>query len=60
MDMDADDDAEEGEAPDAEEAMDNVEDAIAELRAAFADMMGDEPAEEEPAEEAIAFEADED
>ena len=39
--------------------MDNVEDAIAELRAAFADMMGDDPAEDEPAEEAIAFEADE-
>lgn len=30
------------EAPEAEEAMANVEDAIAELRAAFADMMGDE------------------
>jgi pilus assembly protein FimV len=41
-----DDEAEE--APDAEEAMDNVEDAIAELRAAFADLMGDEEAEEEP------------
>lgn len=59
MDMDADGDEPEGEESDAEEAMDNVEDAIAELRAAFADMMGDEPAEDEPAEEAIAFEADE-
>lgn len=50
MDMDADDEAPEGEESDAEEAMDNVEDAIAELRAAFADMMGDEPADdmEEP------------
>jgi hypothetical protein len=57
--MDADGDEPEGEESDAEEAMDNVEDAIAELRAAFADMMGDEPAEDEPAEEAIAFEADE-
>ena len=50
MDMDADGDEPEGEESDAEEAMDNVEDAIAELRAAFADMMGDEPADdmEEP------------
>jgi hypothetical protein len=41
--------------------MANVEDAIAELRAAFADMMGDEPAEEEPEmEEEIAFEAADD
>ena len=49
MDMDADGEEGEGEAADAEEAMDNVEDAIAELRAAFADMMGDEePGDEEP------------
>jgi hypothetical protein len=60
MDMDGEEEgeAEEGEAADAEEAMDNVEDAIAELRAAFADLMGDE-AEEEEAEESVAFEADE-
>jgi len=47
MEPEADDEGEE-ESPEAEaeEAMDNVEDAIAELRAAFADMMGDEPAEE--------------
>ena len=45
MDPEADEEGEEAET-DAEEAMDNVEDAIAELRAAFADMMGDEPAEE--------------
>jgi hypothetical protein len=53
-DMEMSDDAE----SDAEEAMDNVEDAIAELRAAFADMMGDE-ADDEPEmeEESIAFEA---
>lgn len=49
MDMDAEGEEGEGEAADAEEAMDNVEDAIAELRAAFADMMGDEePGDEEP------------
>jgi len=60
MAMDMDDEGEE-EAPEAEEAMANVEDAIAELRAAFADMMGDEPAEEEPEmEEEIAFEAADD
>ena len=41
-DMEMSDDAE----SDAEEAMDNVEDAIAELRAAFADMMDDEPADD--------------
>lgn len=41
--MDVDPEADEGEEPaDAEEAMDNVEDAIAELRAAFSDMMGDD------------------
>ena len=53
-DMEMSDDAE----SDAEEAMDNVEDAIAELRAAFADMMGDE-ADDEPEmeEESIAVEA---
>ena len=49
LSMDMEPEAEEGDdAADAEEAMDNVEDAIAELRAAFADMMGDEEAEEEP------------
>jgi hypothetical protein len=59
MDMDADDDAGEGDEADAEEAMANVEDAIAELRAAFADLMGDEeaPAEEPEMEEEVAFEA---
>lgn len=65
MDMDADDaemdmamdmDDEGEEAPEPEEAMANVEDAIAELRAAFADMMGDDEGEEE-AEESVAFEA---
>lgn len=61
MAMDMDDEGEE-EAPEAEEAMANVEDAIAELRAAFADMMGDdEAAEEEPEmEEEVAFEAADD
>ena len=44
-DDEAEDEADDAEA-DAEEAMDNVEDAIAELRAAFADMMGDEPADD--------------
>ena len=50
MDMEPEaDEGGEGAESDAEEAMDNVEDAIAELRAAFADMMGDDaPAEEEP------------
>ena len=49
LSMDMEPEAEEGDdAADAEEAMDNVEDAIAELRAAFADMMGDEEADEEP------------
>ncbi len=53
-------DDEEGEADGPEAAMDNLEDALEELKAAFADMMGDEePGEEEPEEEAMAFEADE-
>ena len=47
MEPEAEEGAEDAPESDAEEAMDNVEDAIAELRAAFADMMGDEPAEEE-------------
>lgn len=44
LSMEMDPEAEEGEEEpaDAEEAMDNVEDAIAELRAAFADMMDDD------------------
>lgn len=47
MDMDMDmDDAGEEDPAEPEEALANVEDAIAELRAAFADMMDDEPAEE--------------
>jgi len=47
--MDMEPEAEEGAEPgDAEEAMDNVEDAIAELRAAFSDMMGDEGSDEAP------------
>ena len=48
LDMEADDEAEaeEGPAAEAEEAFDNVEDAIAELRAAFADMMDDDEADE--------------
>jgi hypothetical protein len=51
-------DDEEGEADGPEAAMDNLEDALEELKAAFADMMGDEePGEEEPEEEAMAFEA---
>ena len=53
-------DDEEGEADGPEAAMDNLEDALEELKAAFADMMGDEePGDEEPEEEAMAFEADE-
>ena len=44
MEPEADGGAEPG---DAEEAMDNVEDAIAELRAAFSDMMGDEEGSDE-------------
>ena len=54
---------EEGEADGPEAAMDNLEDALEELKAAFADMMGDEepgeeePGEEEPEEEAFAYES---
>ena len=53
----------EGEADSPEAAMDNLEDALEELKAAFADMMGDdepgdeEPGEEEPEEEAFAYES---
>ena len=49
------DDEGEDESPEeeAEEAMANVEDAIAELRAAFADLMGDEADEEPEMEEAF-------
>ena len=56
-------DDEEGEADSPEAAMDNLEDALDELKAAFADMMGDEepgeeePGEEEPEEEAFAYES---
>lgn len=54
LDMEADDEAEEGPAAEAEEAFDNVEDAIAELRAAFADMMDDdEEADEEADDESM-------
>lgn len=57
----------EADAPDAEEAMMNVEDALEELKAAFAELTGDEPADDAPemdmdaeAEvEEMAFEADE-
>ena len=59
MDMDMDmDSGEEEDAAEPEEALANVEDAIAELRAAFADMMDDEPAEEPEMEEEVAFESD--
>ncbi len=59
MDMDMDmDDAGEEDPAEPEEALANVEDAIAELRAAFADMMDDEPAEEPEMEEMAAFESD--
>lgn len=59
MDMDmGDEEPGAEEAPEAEEAMANVEDAIAELRAAFADMMDDEPADEPEMEEVAAFESD--
>jgi len=61
MDMDMEVDMDSGEEEDAaepEEALANVEDAIAELRAAFADMMDDEPAEEPEMEEEVAFESD--
>lgn len=51
----------EGAAPDAEEAMMNVEDALEELKAAFAELTGDddEPAEEPEMEETAAFESEE-
>jgi hypothetical protein len=58
MDMEVDMDSGEEEAAEPEEALANVEDAIAELRAAFADMMDDEPAEEPEMEEEVAFESD--
>jgi hypothetical protein len=63
MAMDMDDEGDEAPEEEAEEAMANVEDAIAELRAAFADLMGDEAAddeeaEEEPEMEEVAFESD--
>jgi hypothetical protein len=54
FDMGADDDMgaeDEGDDSDAEEALANVEDAIAELRAAFADLMGDAEEGDEEAEE---------
>ena len=62
-DMGDDDGDDEGEADSPEAAMDNLEDALEELKAAFADMMGDdepgeeEPGEEEPEEEAFAYES---
>ena len=63
MDMEMPAGEEEGEGDDdaaePEEALANVEDAIAELRAAFADMMDDEEAEEEPEMEEAAFESEE-
>jgi hypothetical protein len=61
--MGDDDGDDEGEADSPEAAMDNLEDALEELKAAFADMMGDdepgdeEPGEEEPEEEAFAYES---
>ena len=55
MDMDAEED---DDAAEPEEALANVEDAIAELRAAFAGLMDDEPAEEPEMEEMAAFESD--
>lgn len=58
MDMDMDMDSGEEDTAEPEEALANVEDAIAELRAAFADMMDDEPAEEPEMEEEVAFESD--
>ena len=57
MDMDMDMDADE-EAAEPEEALANVEDAIAELRAAFAGLMDEEPADEPEMEEMDAFESD--
>ena len=62
-DMGDDEGDDEGEADSPEAAMDNLEDALEELKAAFADMMGDdepgdeEPGEEEPEEEAFAYES---
>ena len=62
-DMGDDEGDDEGEADSPEAAMDNLEDALEELKAAFADMMGDdepgeeEPGEEEPEEEAVAYES---
>jgi hypothetical protein len=49
---------EEADAPDAEEAMMNVEDALAELKAVFAELTGDESDEEEFDAEADDFESD--
>ena len=48
-------------APDAEEAMMNVEDALEELKAAFAELTGDddEPADEPEMDETVAFESEE-
>ena len=59
-DMDGDDDEEgEEEADGPEAAMDNLEDALDALKAEFEKMMGDEePGDEDPEEEAMAFEAD--
>jgi len=51
--MDMEDEGEEAEEGEAEEAMANVEDAIAELRAAFADLMGDDEAEDEAEEDTV-------
>lgn len=57
MDMDAGDDT-----PDAEQAMTNVEDALADLKAAFAEIMGDDASEESdmdmPAEDEVEEEFD--
>ena len=65
--MSDEDDNMEGDAPAVEDAMMNVEDALEELKAAFAELTGDEPADDAPemdmdaeAEvEEMAFEADE-
>lgn len=46
--------------PDAEEALTNVEDAIAELRAAFADLMGDSEEEGEPDADSLGAPSDDD
>ena len=59
MDMDDEGDDEEG-AEGPEEAMADLEDALEALKAEFEKMMGDEePGDEDPEEEAMAFEADE-